>query len=42
MERDMYYGIFVTMAAFFWIACIMMLTLGVETKGRTLEEVGAA
>jgi putative MFS transporter len=42
MARDMYYGIFITMAVFFWMACLMVLTLGVETKGKTLQDVGAA
>jgi putative MFS transporter len=42
MARHMYYGIFVTMAVFFWVACIMVLTLGVETKGRALHDVGAS
>jgi putative MFS transporter len=42
MARHMYYGIFITMAAFFWIACIMVLTIGVETKGKALHDVGAS
>lgn len=42
MGRHMYYGIFITMAAFFWIACIMILTIGVETKGKALHDVGAS
>jgi putative MFS transporter len=42
MARNMYYGIFLTMAVFFWIVCVVVLTLGVETKGRTLQDVGAA
>lgn len=42
MARHMYYGIFITMAAFFWIACVMVLTIGVETKGKTLQDVGAS
>jgi putative MFS transporter len=42
MQKNMYYGIFITMAAFFWIACLIVLTMGVETKGRTLQDVGAA
>jgi putative MFS transporter len=42
MARNLYYGIFITMAVFFWMACVMVLTLGVETSGRTLQDVGAA
>jgi putative MFS transporter len=42
MARHMYYGIFITMAAFFWIACLMVLTIGVETKGKTLHDIGAS
>jgi putative MFS transporter len=42
MAKDMYYGIFITMAAFFWIACLMVLTFGIETRNKTLQDVGAA
>jgi putative MFS transporter len=42
MARHMYYGIFITMAVFFWVACVMVLTLGVETRGRALSDVGAS
>jgi hypothetical protein len=30
------------MALFFWIACGLVYWLGIETKGRSLEDVGAA
>jgi putative MFS transporter len=42
MLKDMYYGIYVTMAISFWIAVALVFFLGIETKGKTLEEIGAA
>jgi len=42
MAKDMYYGIFITMAVFFWIACLMVFVFGIETRNRTLQDVGAA
>lgn len=42
MAQKMYYAIFVTMAVSFWIAVALVIFLGIETRGRTLEEVGAA
>lgn len=42
MAKQMYYGIFITMAVFFWIACLMILTIGEETKGKALHDVGAS
>jgi putative MFS transporter len=42
MAKQMYYGIFITMAAFFWIACLMIFTIGEETKGKALHDVGAS
>lgn len=42
MARHLYYGIFITMAVFFWVAVIMVLTMGVETKGKALHDVGAS
>lgn len=42
MANKMYYGVYVTMALFFWVACALVYWLGIETKGRSLEDVGAA
>lgn len=42
MANEMYYGIYVTMALFFWIAVALVFFLGIETKGKSLEEIGAA
>lgn len=42
MANQMYYGIYVTMAAFFWIAVALVYFLGIETKGKSLEDIGAA
>lgn len=42
MATKMYYAIFVCMAISFWIAVALVIFLGIETKGRTLEEIGAA
>lgn len=41
MMAHMYYGIYLTMAVSFWIACILVAFLGIETKGKSLKEVGA-
>ena len=38
----MYYAIYVTMAMMFWIAVGLAYFLGVETKGKSLQELGAA
>ena len=37
-----YYAIYVTMALMFWIAVALAVTLGTETRGRSLIELGAA
>lgn len=42
MANQMYYNIYITMAAFFWIAVALVYFLGIETKGKSLEEIGAA
>jgi putative MFS transporter len=42
MANHMYYGIYITMAAFFWISCALVYFLGIETKGKSLDEIGAA
>lgn len=42
MARQNYYGIFITMAVFFWIACAIIFVLGVEAKGKVLQDVGAS
>ncbi|MDR1777321.1 MAG: MFS transporter [Desulfovibrio sp.] len=42
MSHQWYDGIYITMAIMFWIAALLVVFLGVETKGRTLEELGAA
>jgi putative MFS transporter len=42
MQRHMYYGVYVTMAIAFWIAVALVFFLGIETKGRSLHELGAA
>ena len=42
VANKMYYGVYVTMALFFWVACGLVYWLGIETKGRSLEDVGAA
>jgi MFS transporter, putative metabolite:H+ symporter len=42
MANGMYYGIYVTMALFFWIAVALVYYIGIETKGKSLEDVGAA
>ncbi len=42
MDHKMYYGIYVTMALFFWVAVALVYFFGTETKGKSLEAVGAA
>lgn len=42
MAGKMYYGVYVTMAVSFWIACALVFFLGIETKGKSLEDIGAA
>ncbi|MBU2699631.1 putative MFS transporter [Sporomusaceae bacterium BoRhaA] len=42
MANHMYYGVFIAMALFMWIAVALVFFLGVETKGKSLEDVGAA
>jgi putative MFS transporter len=42
MKNHMYYGVYVTMAALFWVAVALVFFLGIETKGKSLEELGAA
>jgi putative MFS transporter len=42
MFHNMYYGAYVMIAAFFWVAVLLVFILGIETKGRSLEEIGAA
>jgi putative MFS transporter len=42
MSRQMYYGIFVTITVFCWIACAIVLGLGIEARGKILQEVGAS
>lgn len=41
MDNAMYYGIYVTMALFFWVAVALVYFLGIETKGKSLKEIGA-
>jgi putative MFS transporter len=41
-QRHMYYGVYITMAISFWITCALVFFLGIETKGKSLEEIGAA
>jgi hypothetical protein len=38
----MYYGVYITMAVFFWITVALVYFLGIETKGKSLHEIGAA
>jgi putative MFS transporter len=40
--HHMYYMVYVTMAFFFWIAVVLVYTLGIETKDRSLEDIDAA
>jgi MFS transporter, putative metabolite:H+ symporter len=42
MNFHAYYGVYVTMAASFWVAVGLVYFLGVETKGKSLQELGAA
>lgn len=42
MSIDFYYGIYITMAVFFWVAVALVYFLGVETKGQSLRNVGSA
>jgi putative MFS transporter len=42
MANQMYYGIYITMALFFWIACALVFFIGIETKGKSLQDIGAA
>jgi putative MFS transporter len=42
MQAGMYYAIFITMAVTFWIAVLLVMFLGPETKGKRLEEIGAS
>ncbi|MFM1655214.1 MFS transporter [Brevibacillus sp. B_LB10_24] len=42
MQIQFYYGIYLTMAVFFWVAVALVFFLGPETKGKRLEEIGAA
>jgi putative MFS transporter len=40
--HNMYYMVYVTMAFFFWIAVLLVYTLGIETKDKSLEDIDAA
>jgi len=42
MAHQIYYGIYVTMTLFFWIAAALVYFLGIETKGKSLDDIGAA
>lgn len=42
VKNHMYYGVYISMAAFFWVAVALVYFLGVETKGRSLQHLGAA
>lgn len=42
LGRRQYYGIFITMAIFFGIVCIVIFAAGVEAKGKALQDVGAS
>jgi putative MFS transporter len=42
ISRGMYYAIWVTIAISCGMVCLLVATLGIETKGKTLEEIGAA
>jgi MFS family permease len=41
MGRGQYYGIFMTMAIFFVLACAIIFIFGIETKGKALQDVAA-
>jgi putative MFS transporter len=36
------YGVFVLFAIVFWIVCALVYFMGIETKGKTLDDIGAA
>lgn len=36
------YGIYLLMAGCFWLLCLLSKTIGIETKGKTLEEIEAS
>jgi putative MFS transporter len=42
VKSHRYYDIYVTMAVMFWIAVGLAFFLGVETRGKSLQELGAA
>lgn len=42
MSIEFYYGIYITMAVFFWIAVALVYFLGVETKGKSLNSIKAS
>jgi hypothetical protein len=42
MGHNMYYASYVMIAVFFWVAVLLVYVLGIETKGKSLEEIGAA
>ena len=42
MKQGWYDGIYITMAVMFWLAALLVVFLGIETKGKTLEQLGAA
>ncbi len=41
ISTHFYYGVFLTMAIGFWLAVVLVWRVGPETKGRSLEELGA-
>lgn len=41
IQTGHYYGVYVSMAVAFWIACLLVKFLGIETKGKNLKELGA-
>lgn len=41
LDHQMPYGIYALMAVTFWIAVALVYFLGIETKGKSLKEVGA-
>jgi putative MFS transporter len=42
LKNHMYYNIYITIAVMFWITVALVFFLGEETKGKTLQEMGAA
>ncbi|MDR3591605.1 MAG: MFS transporter [Negativicutes bacterium] len=42
MANQMYYSIYITMALFFWVAVALVYFIGIETKGKSLKDIGAA